>query len=1508
MSGATPKRLVFQLTNSRTVQAAFLAVFVGLLVAASPAAAAFTSGAGSSSGAAVSSAAPLLGHSAAVTSPTAPPPAPRSADAAAATPLPTPSIANSLAFPSNFHLPTVLPSGIRPASWGDAGLPPGEILPGSGALTASGWGGGNWSSNSSEVKFCDGIWPDNGQAGYQDGTSCYGHDEPGADFYSPTPGSGGNITWNDTLPVDRSPTQNQSSLYSAVWFGMSLTDPYAWMDSCYLELQFYPDSGWYAPGPTDKNDTVNGNWVAEAVAWQIELKTGLEDPCFISPMYENGNYGPDFFNMTQGDRIQIKLVGWAGDPNAEQITINDLTSGATTTVSLENRTGDYANEYNQNNDYILGSPNYPLDPSYYANNIENALSWTPGGELPVAFSFEIGHAANPTVPETNPYDGCSPGIPPNNPSTPCPSYDPGSWVNDTLHPWLISTPTFSNSTTTTTPTQVDFSQDLGGPGFIDNNSGNAVTTACIGHLPSGWCDYPWYSYSCSEGGFNYGATDWPATTVDFGQNGEFDEHTVTDSAGLTFYAPNNFSIPTCSAPSYAVTLGTTGGGSVYFLNRSIATTTVVPGLGEGDYSLHALPPLGQVFVNWSATGAVGVGNTNTSYTWLNVSGTGTVTANFAASTPGATITFETSTPTGSIEVVSGPLFADTVGSSQAKGTQLTLNSGLYSILAIPPSGYNFTSWTLSASATTITSPTLPYSTLIVSNLHGDATLTANFQATTLTSYLLFETYIGEGTVQLVGYTGAVLTDTLDLPLGGYNIVATPAMGYEFAGWAYTQSLEIEDTLNPSEHFALQDVESGFAAEIGAEFAPAVTIDDAPAALGSVALASLGLAPAATGTTYYLSPATYVLAAAPNAGDTFDDWTVSSATALWAEEAGSAITDLVVNESGTVTAHFGSAVSTTQLWLNDTPSAAGVILFNYVAYTNGQSNASVGNGLFTIFVGYYPGYTFTGWVVTGDVSFVGPDVVEISPSLGYATITAQFTAGPLPVTFIGWGSATISTHVVPPGENANVDPGTYVLTLSLPTNTTFGGWTTQGRITLGSLSDPSTSITVAGPGVVEAFETIPAFAIGTVSVTPVSPLTQGATFDVGVPVVSGPGPFTYDWTFPTGWCTPTTSVPLVCTAKTTGSYSIGVSVTDATGRVLVAPLTPLTVISPFSLVGLTASPSKVTLGAQLVLSVQSAGGVGPYTAVYTGVPGCTGSGTETMTCTPTTPGTFQANVTVTDVDAQVASTSTMVTVNPALVVAAFVATPTVLTLGVIVDLNATLQGGTQPYTLSYTGLPSGPGCTSANTTSISCLPVAAGTYNVTVVVHDNGGAMPVQKSVTIVVNIDPAVRSFVASPTSVAPGAAVTFSVVAAGGTAPYTYSYVGLPSDCASQDVANLTCTSQIPGTYTVTVTITDADGKVATDTATFTVGAAPSNNSGSGGGLSGLDWVLIAVVLLVIVVLAAVILMRRPPREDAPAGPTEPATDSAVTTPASTTPRTPGPVGGPEDSYIYGEEPPGST
>ncbi|HEY6237678.1 MAG TPA: hypothetical protein VIZ68_00635, partial [Thermoplasmata archaeon] len=339
-----------------------------------------------------------------------------------------PSTPSSHSLPRTPQLGSFDLPGPHPRAWGAAGIPPGsEVLnqlvqkPTASSNTTPAW----------QNRLCEGLWPwannDSASKAFYQG-SCYGHDEPGVQFYSALPGSGGNVTWNVTLPVDRSPTENQSNLYVAIWFGLTLNDPLAWMGQCFLELQFYPDQTYYNPGALYPSWTVNGAWIGAAVAWQIEDATGYEDPCFYQPLYEgSATGGPAYFNMTQGDTIVVNMSGWGNSPYGENLSIIDQTSGHSSQVNLWDFQG-----------------NFPLNPSYSTNSYENGLQWTPGGESPAVFAFEIGHADNYNFPSNNSYGGCSPGKPPATPaypSIPCPSYDPGSWANDTLVPWKIAAPT-----------------------------------------------------------------------------------------------------------------------------------------------------------------------------------------------------------------------------------------------------------------------------------------------------------------------------------------------------------------------------------------------------------------------------------------------------------------------------------------------------------------------------------------------------------------------------------------------------------------------------------------------------------------------------------------------------------------------------------------------------------------------------------------------------------------------------------------------------------------------------------------------------------------------------------------------------------------------------------------------------------------------------------------------------------------------------------------------------------
>ncbi|MGA8664871.1 MAG: hypothetical protein WB809_07395, partial [Thermoplasmata archaeon] len=407
------------------------------------------------------------------------------------------------------------------------------------------------------------------------------------------------MTWNATLPQDRSTTANQSDLYAAAWFGLVVSDPAAWLGQCYVELQLYPDFNWSSP-----TTTVAGDWSGAIVGWQIDPASGNVDTCYYSQLYKHGVPSDGPFSMREGDTFSVTLRGYASDPAGENVSITDTNSTAVSTANLFNTTG-----------------NFPLNPAYPTNEFQNALLWTSGGQLPITFGFEIGREGNPGGVANSTFQGCTPGpFSPSraDPSTPCPSYDPLSWVNDTMTPWEIGTPTFFSGSQLSSPSEVDFSSTVAGGSSILSSSNET----CLNRVGSSYCTYPWFGYSCTSSTFTFGATDYASESNDFGQAAEYSALPTTNLIGQPMYGPLNFSIPACGSSTYTVTLGTSGvaGGHMDFLSATSPPSSAVTGVTPGSYAIRAPPPTGAGFDGWSVTGKVAVNSPTSPSAVLAVTG------------------------------------------------------------------------------------------------------------------------------------------------------------------------------------------------------------------------------------------------------------------------------------------------------------------------------------------------------------------------------------------------------------------------------------------------------------------------------------------------------------------------------------------------------------------------------------------------------------------------------------------------------------------------------------------------------------------------------------------------------------------------------------------------------------------------------------------------------------------------------------------------------------------------
>ena len=119
-----------------------------------------------------------------------------------------------------------------------------------------------------------------------------------------------------------------------------------------------------------------------------------------------------------------------------------------------------------------------------------------------------------------------------------------------------------------------------------------------------------------------------------------------------------------------------------------------------------------------------------------------------------------------------------------------------------------------------------------------------------------------------------------------------------------------------------------------------------------------------------------------------------------------------------------------------------------------------------------------------------------------------------------------------------------------------------------------------------------------------------------------------------------------------------------------------------------------------------------------------------------------------------------TVSNPLQISAFAATPSSIPVSSTTYLNVTATGGTSPLYFAYSGLPSG--CSSANTAALTCVPTAAGRFNVTVTVTDAGGASATRNTSLVVISSPTALQSLAltASTPSIMVGTSANLTAVA----------------------------------------------------------------------------------------------------------------------------------------------------
>jgi YVTN family beta-propeller protein len=391
-----------------------------------------------------------------------------------------------------------------------------------------------------------------------------------------------------------------------------------------------------------------------------------------------------------------------------------------------------------------------------------------------------------------------------------------------------------------------------------------------------------------------------------------------------------------------------------------------------------------------------------------------------------------------------------------------------------------------------------------------------------------------------------------------------------------------------------------------------------------------------------------------------------------------------------------------------------------------------------------------------------------------------------------------------------------------------------------------------------------------SVTP-STIDEGNLTVLSMTVSGGISPVSYSYAgIPTG-CASNDSPAIVCTPGETGAFTVHFFAVDAAG-VEIEANSSLVVNPRLSIISAAATPSHIELGNSTTVAVVAGGGTAPMAYSYSGLPpGCTSSNVASLKCMPTTTGTFTVEIIVADsagssivafASLEVGSTFTFVSAS---------VSPSFVIVGASAVFSISVSGGASPVTYSYSGLPEG--CTSTNVPALTCRPAESGNFSVNITATDSSGAS-VRATVYLDVGSAMTLVSASATPSTIVVGSSTTFSMVVNGGTAPLTYSYIGLPQGCISADSPTLLCTPASTGNFTVTITATDVHQQsvVASVELEVTAHGTAHNTANQSQGYSPMIvYALIGAVIVLAVLLVVLLLARRNKKEGSPAGPAPP-------------------------------------
>ncbi|TXH70606.1 MAG: autotransporter domain-containing protein [Lysobacteraceae bacterium] len=447
---------------------------------------------------------------------------------------------------------------------------------------------------------------------------------------------------------------------------------------------------------------------------------------------------------------------------------------------------------------------------------------------------------------------------------------------------------------------------------------------------------------------------------------------------------------------------------------------------------------------------------------------------------------------------------------------------------------------------------------------------------------------------------------------------------------------------------------------------------------------------------------------------------------------------------------------------------------------------------------------------------GPYLVGQAFTLTVAAPT--LTLAPASTTFTATYAAPFSQSFTASG---GIGPYAYTATGALPAGLSFSGNTISGAPTApGSYPITITATDTGSSGAGAPFTVAQNYTINvpapTIVVDPATlPNPAAATaYSQTLTATGGVAPYAFAVTagaLPAG-ITLSNGGALSGTSNQIGTYNFTVTATDAFGQTGSRAYT-VTIAAPV----LAMTPAAGTLNAPYATpfsqTFTASGSPGPYSYALTGaLPGGMSFSGNTISGTPTLPGSYPITITATDTvltgagaPFTIAQNYTInvpvptITVNPA--------TLPNTTAGLAYSQTFTATGGAAPYTFELGGgsLPLGLSLSSAGV--LSGATTTSGTFNFTVVAVDNF-AQRGNRAYTVVV----AVPTITLTPAALPGGTAGTpynQVLTISGGIAPYTVTLTGALPAGVTFNAATRTFsgTPTASGTFNISVTATDSTG-----------------------------------------------------------------------------------------------------